>query len=429
MSTETLMQIAQIAKADISNPQIAQILTSYESQITQWLTSSEFAASHWASKLYPPLLNPECIDYTYMDIIHAWVLNLPLPKHYDFIAFGSAFSGLKKASSFLMLCGAHSISTAGISSSFECYMHFYKNILIYADMKEKEEISYSFLELNDFILDEDTQKLYSLLDASKALHVVADPISTLRASLCTSKLSTDFALGLADEPKTALQAGLQAPNSDINSHLSNIKELYHDGFMFNLLSSSMKNICLKQNSDFSPDKAFATTCEIASTLGLKAPEKNSAFNADPELFSGLLPLKICVDNELCLYLTTCYESEFGIFRDNDISPAFSLAEPSMRVLLAKPDDALIFLKNKELFAKTKERVELASKAILELTNSFKTSISEAEILEFLLTQAESRKLARDILAQHLMILKQVAPALVQSFTRYQAFELLCAKDD
>lgn len=418
-------QIAQIAKLDYTNADILSILAQYQDQIISWLSSREFQTSIWASKPYPPLLNPEKTNYAFLNPAHAWLLNLPLPRHYDFIAFGSAFSGLSLARAFLLACDAHAISPSGTATSMEAYMRLYNSLLIYADMREKDEISSAYLLLDEFILDNDAQKLYSLLDASKALHVVNDPICALASSLCASKLSADFVFDDAQKLKSALKT------PDINettAHLANIKELYHDGFMFKLLSASMKNLCLKQKSDFSPERAFETTCELAASLGLKSPEKSSFFSADPGLFAGILPLQIRINDELCLHLSTCYDSDFGIFGDNDISPAFSLAHTSMRVLLGKADDALILLKDKELFAKAKERVEVASKDILELAKSAKASISEAEILEFLLTQAEARKLAKSVLDQHLMILKQVAPALVQTFTRYQAFELLCAKD-
>lgn len=418
----SLTQIAQIAKLDHTDKQTLDILALYENQIISWLNSKEFHSSHWGP--YVPLLNPDSLDYAFLHPFHAWTLNLPL-KHYDFVAFGSKFSGLDTARGYLLACDAHGISSTS-SSSYESYMSFYQNLLIYADMKEKEEISSIYLLLDDFVLDNDANKLYSLIDASLALHVVRDPISALCASLCASKLSSDFVFDENSDLQTALQAALQSPNIDINSNLSNIKELYHDGFMFKLLSPSMKNLCLKEYSDFDSTRAFATTCEIASTLGLKAPQNGSFFSGDPQSFAGILPLKIQVNTELCLYLTSVYDTQFGIYKDSDISPAFTLAHSSMRAQLAKPDDALTLLKNKELFAKTKELAELASKKVLELKIS--PNINEAEILEFLLTHDDARKLAKSVLDQHLMLLKQLAPALVQSFSRYQAFELLCAKD-
>lgn len=416
----SLTQIAQIAKLDHTNQETLDILALYENQIISWLNSKEFQTSHWASKPYVPLLNPDSLDYAFLHPFHAWTLNLPL-KHYDFVAFGSKFSGLDAARGYLLACDAHGISSTS-NSSYESYMSFYQNLLIYADMKEKDEISSIYLLLDDFVLDSDANKLYSLIDASLALHVVRDPIQTLCDSLCASKLRADFVF----DENSDLQTAIQSPNSDINSHLSNIKELYHDGFMFKLLSPSMKNLCLKEYSDFTSTHAFATTRQIASTLGLKAPQNSSFFNSNPHSLAGILPLKIQVNTELCLYLTSVYASEFGIYKDSDISPAFALAHHSMRVLLAKPDDALTLLKNKELFARTKELTELASKKVLELKIS--PNINEAEILEFLLTSGDARKLAKSVLDQHLMLLKQLAPALVQSFSRYQAFELLCAKD-
>ena len=187
----SLTQIAQIAKLDHTDKETLDILALYENQIISWLNSKEFHSSHWASKPYVPLLNPDSLDYAFLHPFHAWTLNLPL-KHYDFVAFGSKFSGLDAARGYLLACDAHSISSA-CPSSCESYMSFYQNLLIYADMKEKGEISSIYLLLDDFVLDNDANKLYSLIDASLALHVVRDPISALCASLCASKLNADFA--------------------------------------------------------------------------------------------------------------------------------------------------------------------------------------------------------------------------------------------
>lgn len=417
----SLEQITQIAKLDHTNQDVLNILALYQEQIISWLNSKKFQA--WAQKPYPPLLNPAKIDYAFLNPIHAWVLNLPLPKHYDFITFGSKFSGLDTARGYLMLCGAHGISSsdAGLLTSIDTYIYFYQNLLIYADMKEKDEISSAFLLLDEFVLDNDASKLYSLIDASNALHVVADPISALCASLCARKFRADFIF----DDKTSLEKGLELPNSDINSHLSNIKELYHDGFMFQLLSQSMKNLCLKQNSDFSQDKAFATICDIAKSLGLKAPQQKTLPQKGVE--SDILPLKICV-KEFSFYLTSCYRPEAGIYADREISQAFSLANPCMQVLLENANDALVLLKDKELFAVCKERIELASKAVNCLINSLEEKTSQAEILEYLLSHKDSRKLAENMIEQHLIVLNQVAPAIISGFKYYQAFKLLCANN-
>ena len=74
----SLTQIAQIAKLDHTDKETLDILALYENQIISWLNSKEFHSSHWASKSYVPLLNPDSLDYAFLHPFHAWTLNLPL---------------------------------------------------------------------------------------------------------------------------------------------------------------------------------------------------------------------------------------------------------------------------------------------------------------------------------------------------------------
>ena len=76
----SLTQIAQIAKLDHTDKETLDILALYENQIISWLNSKEFQTSHWASKPYVPLLNPDSLDYAFLHPFPAWTLNLPL-KH------------------------------------------------------------------------------------------------------------------------------------------------------------------------------------------------------------------------------------------------------------------------------------------------------------------------------------------------------------
>ena len=109
----TLEQICQIGKLEL-NDENTHIIQSYAQHIVPWLESDEFREK-WASKPYPPLINPEKIDFDGANALHAWTLNIPFPKFYDFVVFGSHGVGITTAmNGYLWLCGAVPV---GLSST------------------------------------------------------------------------------------------------------------------------------------------------------------------------------------------------------------------------------------------------------------------------------------------------------------------------
>lgn len=57
-------------------------------QSKEWLQSNKFQMEY-ADSLYPPLLNPQDLDYESIPTDLAWEMNLPLPKNYDFMYFSN----------------------------------------------------------------------------------------------------------------------------------------------------------------------------------------------------------------------------------------------------------------------------------------------------------------------------------------------------
>ena len=92
----TLKQIAKLGKIEPNNENL-EILSYYQTACQKWLESKEFKNSNWAKKPYPPLLNPDEVVYEKIPDKHAWMLNLPLPKNYDFVLFGSHAAGMHAA--------------------------------------------------------------------------------------------------------------------------------------------------------------------------------------------------------------------------------------------------------------------------------------------------------------------------------------------
>lgn len=100
-----IQEICAIGKIEANDENIA-IIQNYIQYIKPWLNSTEFK-QNWANKPYPPLIDPKKIDFEGANALHAWTLNIPFPKYYDFVVFGSHGVGITTAmNGYLWLCGA-----------------------------------------------------------------------------------------------------------------------------------------------------------------------------------------------------------------------------------------------------------------------------------------------------------------------------------
>ena len=131
------------------------------------------------------------------------MLNLPLPKNYDFVLFGSHAAGMHAAlPGFFTLCGVcvrciipkqMDIVQEGQKGSFGCYCLLHKKLLAMKKVKELGYTKKSYLQITNLLLDSDAKKFYSLIDTSVAINIIRDPISVLRTMVTLPK-SVEFSL-------------------------------------------------------------------------------------------------------------------------------------------------------------------------------------------------------------------------------------------
>ena len=493
----TVEQICQIGKVKISDENIA-IINKYKDYIIPWLSSDEFK-TNYAKKEFPPLINPAKLDYEGSDPAHAWLLNLPLPAFYDFLVFGSHAVGLHGAMiGFFALCGVTrkvmalrggaAANTADASSQGN-YERMFKEIISYNKLKQAGRIKHFYLQLSDLVLDYDTKKFYSLIDASNALHIVRDPISVLkgvaacphRAELMKVEGSEDllpFGMFLHQDPfahfskhifymnhgltmNTDKQSGVGEGKEmdflpDINSvewWLLNYEQTFHDGIMYQLLAPSLKNIKLKQTTDFVGDKCFETMCELAYYFGFERPKQSDRWLFEQRVsdLKHLTPMilyaneccplyteqnskapeinKELVENSIKITLTTRFDGMLYILPEFDISSLFELADPVFAVIIESEGDALKLLKSPELLAKIKIYIKDLSQALLkqakiENTKKFK----ENDVLAWFEKYPKMRQVMSFIMKQHLLLLRRHKPEIIEGYKYYQEF-LKLSKDD
>ena len=251
------------------------------------------------SKLYPPLLNPEQIDYYSSDPALCWILNLPLPNTFDFIVFGSHAASLHSAvPAFMGICGVYNIyfsrdainpkqsqNFASQNTNRQNYIDIFKALLQTKQIKDKFGYKKCYLQLSDFLLDDDVAKFYALLPQKDALLVTRDPISALKAMchvqnrpqfmLLGGELfgaGVNFSISAKDyfdknlkytnkftndkyKPKVASDKELFSDLPSINDEkikwwLLDRAQSFHDGQVFALLKERLLRVKIKLTSDF-----------------------------------------------------------------------------------------------------------------------------------------------------------------------------------
>lgn len=483
MSIEEICKIANIE----TNSENIEIITKFKPHIEKWLQSDEFK-ENFSKKPYPPLLNPNNIDYKNSQALNCWVLNLPLPKYYDFVIFGAHCCGFHAAiPGFLLLCGAQGrsmvIREGDVNKNYkENYIRMFNELCRFQTLKEKGLIEKTYLQITDLIVEKDCVKFHKLIDASKALHVVKDPIEIMRSATETQiKIENiviknrNYPLGLFldtnyDEFLNDLlyyhssekaEQKLKLPDiKSIKYGLCDISQHFHSALLFELLKDSLKVVKLKQTSDFIGEKAFDTMKEISEHFGLRGPKNEDKWLFERRVadFKQLLPLSIYandemevfdgknkrafysdlhsfyfkntsindVENSVKLKLFTRFALQNITHKENDISNLFELADPEMRVFIQNPNEALKLLKNPKLLVKCQKYIKNLTQAIVKQAQNLKKHKNKNEIaLEYLKSDPQTSAILKHICEQDLRVLKQVKPEIIDNWQTYTAFLKNC----
>ena len=493
----TIEQICQIGKVKISDENI-EIINKYKDYIVAWLACDEFK-NNYANKEFPPLINPQKLDYEGSDPKHAWLLNIPLPNYYDFVAFGSHAVGLHGAMiGFFALCGVSrkvmalrggaAANLADVSSQ-DNYERMFSEILALNKLKQAGFVKHFYLQLSDLVLDNDTKKFYSLIDASNALHIVRDPISVLKSTAAVphraeimkvegSEEFLPFGMFLHQDPfshfskhifymnrgltmNTNRQSGVGEGKEmdfmpDINSvewWLLNYEQTFHDGIMYQLLAPSLKTIKLKQTTDFVGEKCFDSMCELADHFGFDRPKEADRWLFEQRVsdLKHLTPMKLyankdcplytepstnattiskeLVENSIKIVLTTRFDGALYILPQLDISSIFELADPVFAVMIESESDALKLLKEPELLAKIKIYIKDLSYALLKQAKIENTKkFTENDVLAWFEKHPKMRQIMSFVMKQHLVLLNAHKPEIISGYKYYQKF-LELSKDD
>ena len=320
--------------------------------ISKWLCSSEFSQGYiiankieqneqsYTIKPFAPLTNPSKIEWREIPAWAAWALNYPILPVYNFIIYGSHAVGMHSMMpAFLRLCKCYRVeyteAAKATKDAYKIYENLYERLIYAFRIKQSGKISSIALMVSDAI--DGADKLYALIDARKALNIVRDPISVLKA-LCNTMHSAwniaylsasqqkamleannaasglaspaaqdkcqkpdlnllsnggRYALSFEIDPKDAIKDILYAANANnllsqrfktkpnarsLDFWLQNPHQVFHDDFLSAKLA--LKEVVLLDMSAFSAQRAFDTFKTLSGIFGFEAPNER-----DKELFS------------------------------------------------------------------------------------------------------------------------------------------------
>ena len=422
---------------------VKKFFKTYYKDSKKWLNSPEFKAKYLDTKHpYPPLLNPDSVDYKSIPAELAWELNLPLPPNYDLIYFTNGASASAHICQFFIHCGLkifpHWIGT-GKTDFKEKYILHYNLIL--------SKINYFNVVIVCVFATHDSKLFYLLSKSVPLLYIARDPISRMK-SVCNHEAGiaiqpqvrnlnlskTNFATlipkvqyycvgaSIVDKPQVKAAFGYE--------------RLYHlmcfDSFLAKMPYLSKKYIF--DFDCFTPQRTFETFKEIARIFSLNMPQDERLFNtrAEKARFGlGVLPISFKHDGiEIHISAdSNVISDEIIELTDTILGSAHYFINDSEIIIYATKNNAKQ-LKAHDDFVQIKTYLRDYINALENNVKiTLKSLISESQVLTYLKNNNEKRKEIKQFFDKELGFLKENFPQIVESWKYYNEFEKICAELD
>ena len=477
----TVEQICHVGKIELNNENIA-LITNLQNQISTWLESTKFKEQiigkdnqTYATLPYPPLLDPDSINYFTSEASICWRLNIPLPPFYDFMLFGTHGVGFAAIPKLLNILGC---GTAGRDSEKQApfiYESLFEQLVKCKKEKSAGIIKAIALYLCDFPTDADNDKLFALIACKNVILIDRDPISLLKAC-CNLQLDKaeseedDFSqldqndkmvqkiqrtrrkklvYTLDKDPKELLKdkvhyrVGIEKnaysdkPNaSGCQLWMRELLQGYHNGLMASSLVR-LGDFRVMQTKDFSGKNTFDTLKKLANEFGFNKPDESQkellkSRVSDLKCFIPAILLlnpqdikgkdgkaqKISFDDILLLEL----HSKFSVSRDNITVNGFNLPE-FFEVQVNNAND-IEKINQSGLANEIQAYLSKLCAAVMEqneIENAKK--ITEDDVLEYFKANPQSALLFDGLLVSHLRPIKESGNEnILNDWGYYQRFK-------
>lgn len=444
--------------------------SAFDEESKKWLDSSEFKTKYLDTKHpYPPLLNPNSIDYKSIPAELAWELNLPLPPKYDLLTIANVCCCSLATTMFL-----REVNYVCIMG--ETFKELYVKIYTYNNHRKNHIFFYYQLFC---IWDKDNALKFKKMLTHKVplLFVVRCPISHIRSEInhpsnnyikainrvktfnLTYKNNIDqlipkvtYRWGYGFKPSFNFLSNPTKENLlDRTDSFISIESVLAKDSMLEAFRDNISSIYCIEFNDLKADKAFDTFSKIADTFNFKKPKNKDFFTNKQwtEIYT-LLPttlyvhqddleiekpnLSSCKKRDSIQIIITLPSHLTELQKDFiDIS---SILEESLII----DETKILIMIEREHFFKIKKNNKLYSaiiKFLTEYVDAIKievdrrkdSKITEEQILDFLKSNHKIRTKIKNILDKETNWIKTCYPDFIEKWKYYNEFEKMCAELD
>ncbi|MGX3043854.1 DUF2972 domain-containing protein [Helicobacter sp. T3_23-1056] len=440
-----------------------------KSQSKDWLKTSEFKAKYIdTNHPYPPLLNPDSIDYDSIPAEFAWEMNLPLPPHYELLTIANVCCASLATYEFLKQCNNKPYSGENF---LEIYKNIYNSDICRKTIYHKTTISIFFYYQMFFHWDKKNALKFQKIITKKVplLFLVRCPISQIKT--CLNHHNNDYGRAIqyvknfnltykdsVDDliPKaTYLYSNDYKPSYgfllDNPGNLASIESVLAKDSMLEAFIDNISYVYCVEFNDLKSDKAFDTFSKMAHIFDFDKP-KNKDFFANKqwtEIYT-LLPTTLYVhpdDLEIENQIFDSLNKRDSIpiiitlpshltEKQKDFIDIGSIFESNLTidetmVLIIIEQEHFLKLKDNDILYNTtiKFLMDYISAIRKELHRRNKDKITEKQILDFLRQNHKVRKTIKNILDNELTYIKTNHPDFIQKWKYYLEFEKMCDELD
>ncbi|EDP6890635.1 DUF2972 domain-containing protein, partial [Campylobacter upsaliensis] len=410
-------------------------------EVSLWLNSKEFKEKYEdINHPYPPLLNPDklndenyILNYEKISANLAWEMNLPLPRRYEFLNWGSHCVGNFAIQRFLYLCNFIGIQPQRTSKAtyffqYQCLLHYSK----------KEQI---YLILLDCFNDEYFEKLGYLYPNTPSLHQSRDPISKLKTHLTLKGCGINYKnnVDIDDEIEKIVKNRVgywngshMVSNPSFIGALSIIEdkqEHFHDYLLYKALKN-ITEVKIINSADLIGKRGAETMLNLAEEFKFNIPdyEKNKEiFSLKIAEYIPIFPIFVdCRKYFKCFICLTKLQLKDKNYIN--INAYFGFKDEEFIACVHK-NELEFFKQNVSKIHLCKDKLAKIALALEKLKKQvdFKRSrVKEEQLLNYLKRHPNiAKKFKKVIDEKHLPFIKAVRPDIVASWKYYKEFEKMC----
>ena len=417
-------------------------------QIKSWVESSEFKEKY-ANHPYPPLLNPQILDYESISADLAWELNLPLPPNYKFIwlvVWGCA------SNSLMRYFNINNNKTGPFTSDTDIGAYTLAFDFL-CNVKVKHKILVIHINTDWFVGD----KFLNLVSKKVPVFIaVREPFSIIKTWANHTKPNPNRIkeFNLTFDYHKVLDCILyewdKKPSMDIYEvhHCAKINSFSQAKYLIHFKENKKILISVE---DLSTQKVYQTMQHLSKELNFELSKNTKDYTdkKNTSTFHNLFPFILKVHNSDLQKVyksvehrdekSLCYKDNIEIIivngiRDfwhtNDNFELLKDIESNKVYFYITKKDAQNLYDNKELFKATKEYLQGFLVALdKRIDLEAKKQLTEKDILEYFANNKTKRQEYKAMFDENLAFVKKLRPDIVESWKYYKEFEKMCAELD